>query len=165
MRKVESGFTLIELIVAFSIMAVLSVVGIASFVTYSRTQAVDNEVNQLVAALNKAKAKAQSQVNPCTGQRTLIGYRVQLSTVSNTHQLQAVCRQSGLPDNYVSEALYTLPASVVIDSSTSPTVYSYNVLSSGFNSGTIVIRGTWAGTNIRRTISVAQNGKISITRQ
>jgi len=58
----SKGFTLIELIVAFSIISIISVVGFASFVTYSRTQAIDNEANQLVSTLNLAKAKAQSQV-------------------------------------------------------------------------------------------------------
>src|SRR4030042_4548027 len=89
------GFTLIELIVVFSILSVLSAAGLASFVTYSRTQAVTNERNNLILILNVAKARAQSQIKPssCSTQ-TLRGYEVFINTANDTYILRAVCSPS-----------------------------------------------------------------------
>ena len=43
----RNGFTLIEMVVAFSILAVLSTIGIAAFVNYSRSQAMQQATNDL----------------------------------------------------------------------------------------------------------------------
>jgi prepilin-type N-terminal cleavage/methylation domain-containing protein len=60
----KEGFTLIELIVVFSIIALLSASGIAGFVTFSRSQTVTTTVqdvkNMLVAARSEAFAQVSS---------------------------------------------------------------------------------------------------------
>src|SRR3990167_1262351 len=65
--KNKKGFTLIELLVAFVVIAVLSTIGIASFVSYSRSQALTQATNDLATTLTVARSRAQAQVKPSTG--------------------------------------------------------------------------------------------------
>lgn len=146
------GFTLIELIVVFSILSVLSAVGLASFVTYSRTQAVTNERNNLILTLNVARARAQSQVKPSScGTQTLRGYEVFINTANNTYVLRAVCSPT-----VVVISTTTLADNVVFQSA-APSTYSFPVLTGGTTSGTIVI----SGYGINQTINVNSNGTIN----
>lgn len=147
-----AGFTLIEIIVVFSILSVLSAVGLASFVTYSRTQAVTNERNNLILTLNVAKARAQSQVKPsnCDTQ-TLNGYQVSINTINNTYSLIADCSTA---DAVIST---TRLSSNITFQSTSETTYSFPVLTGGVTGGTIVITGY----GIVQTINVNTNGTIN----
>src|SRR5579872_5583919 len=78
------GFTLIELIVVFSVMVILSSIGIASFVVYSHSQAVDTNMKEFKTMLFTARSNALSQLrdtgcfaNGFTGQGyQLAGYQV-----------------------------------------------------------------------------------------
>ncbi len=109
--KHERGFTLIELIIVFSVMVILSLVGIASFVSYSRSQQVDTAMKEFKTTLFTARSRALSQLrdttcfaNGFTGQGyELEGYQVvaccsfsslclsaQCNTNTNTYELQAV---------------------------------------------------------------------------
>jgi prepilin-type N-terminal cleavage/methylation domain-containing protein len=86
----NNGFTIIELIVVFSVIAVLSTVGIASFVSFSRAEELQTATNDYINTLNLAKARALSQVKPVGCQGALSGYRVDL--VSNQkYALFVVC--------------------------------------------------------------------------
>lgn len=87
----SSGFTLIELITAITIMALLSTVGIASFVNYSRSQQVFTATQNVVTALQLAKANASSQVKPVSCSDPLSGYQVSIDANGNTYSLEAVC--------------------------------------------------------------------------
>ena len=146
------GFTLIELIVVFSILSILSAMGLASFATYSRIQAVTNERNNLILTLNTAKARAQSQVKPssCSTQ-TLNGYQVFINTTNNTYTLRAICSTS------IVDISTTRLASNVTFQSASPTTYFFPVLTGGVTGGTIVITGY----SIVQTINVNTNGTIN----
>ena len=62
----EKGFTLLELIVVFSIIAILSTIGLASFVNYSKAQILQGSANDIISTLNTAKSKAASQIKPNT---------------------------------------------------------------------------------------------------
>ena len=107
----QAGFTLIELIVVFSIITLLSAIGIASFVTYSRSQNVDTSMKDFKSMLFTARSRALSQLrdsacfsNGFTGQGyELEGYQVvaccsfgalclnqQCNNSSNNYELQAV---------------------------------------------------------------------------
>ena len=63
-KHVEKGFTLIELMVVFSILAVLSTIGVAAFVSFSRTQTLNAAASDIKSMLNLAKSRAYSQVKP-----------------------------------------------------------------------------------------------------
>lgn len=81
----NTGFTTIELLIVFSIIAILSMVGIAAFVNYSRTQALNTATSELVTLLNTARSRAQSQVKPsvCSTQE-LNGYEVRLCGIDSS---------------------------------------------------------------------------------
>ncbi len=79
----SAGFTFIELIVVFSVIAILSSVGIASFVSYSRTQQLNSSSSELVTLINLAKSRSASQIKPnnigiCSNNATLEGYEVRI---------------------------------------------------------------------------------------
>ena len=58
------GFTLIELLVTFSLISIISGVGFASFVTYSRRQAVIQQAYDLKQAIDLARFNALASVKP-----------------------------------------------------------------------------------------------------
>lgn len=90
--KKALGFTLIELSVVISILSILTTLGIASFVNYSRSQALQTAVSDLTTSLNLAKSRALSQVKPeqCSAQ-SLDGYKIVVSSNSGSYDLDAVC--------------------------------------------------------------------------
>lgn len=89
--KVQSGFTIIELLFVFAVISVFSTLGIASFVSYSRAQALTAALNDVMTALETAKSRASSQVVPASCQfNHLQGYNVTIVN-SNTFELHAVC--------------------------------------------------------------------------
>jgi prepilin-type N-terminal cleavage/methylation domain-containing protein len=153
--KNSAGFTLIELVVVFSIMAVLGTVGIASFVSYSRSQSLQQATNDLLTTLNTAKADAVSQIKPADCQnKTLNGYQVVLLNTTS-YQLQAICNGS----------LETTPPSPtplptgVSFSSITPMTIRFDVLTGGVTGyGQITIIGA-SGTS-PKTITVTAGGVI-----
>jgi prepilin-type N-terminal cleavage/methylation domain-containing protein len=58
----KKGFTLIELIVVFTVLAILSTIGTISLVSYSRAQTLNQATNDLVQTLDTAKSLSGSQL-------------------------------------------------------------------------------------------------------
>ncbi len=148
-----AGFTLIELIVVISVTAVLSIIGIAAFVTYSRTQALTTSVLDIVTMLQVAKSRAQSQVKPDAAP-CLDGYRVAILSSNKTYQMFAVC----LPNDYpVAGYTKKLPSNICFDASaTTTTSILFRVLTGGVGGGgDIQINGYGSGFKI--TVNSAGN--------
>ncbi len=103
--SLSSGFTFLELIIVFTVISILSTIGIASFVNYSRAQSLQTAGASLASTLNLAKSSASSQVKPnqCSNE-ALSGYRVDILS-DTTYSLSAVClgtyliQTITLPDN------------------------------------------------------------------
>jgi prepilin-type N-terminal cleavage/methylation domain-containing protein len=88
-----NGFTLLELIIVFSVIAMVSTVGIAAFVNYSRTQALQTSYLDLLNTLNVAKSYSISQIKPSScGINLLQGYRVAIDTFNNKYSLYTECQ-------------------------------------------------------------------------
>lgn len=87
-----NGFTIIELVVAFSVIIVLSLAGIAASVSYSRAQSLTTAVQELKSVLNQAKSYAQSQYKPdeCEDY-ALEGYKVTINESSDEYALFPIC--------------------------------------------------------------------------
>lgn len=103
----KNGFTLIEFLVVFSVLAILSTLGIVALVNYSRIQALNAAASDVVAMLQTAKSRAQSQVKPtsgvCSGPSApaLTGYKVVVcpnscpaDTTQYIYRLDAICGSS-----------------------------------------------------------------------
>ncbi len=100
--SVNKGFTLIELLITLSIMAVLSAIGSAAYVSYSHIQVVNNAILEVETALHTAKANAQNQVKPlrnsdgsptnCDGAHALDYWSVYITTSpTSQYQLRVFC--------------------------------------------------------------------------
>ncbi|MDE2025017.1 MAG: prepilin-type N-terminal cleavage/methylation domain-containing protein [Patescibacteria group bacterium] len=63
----QKGFTLVELVIVFSIIALLSITGLASFSAFSQRQQLSNSVSDLRTIFNVARTRTLSQVNGTTG--------------------------------------------------------------------------------------------------
>ncbi len=99
----SSGFTIIELLVVFTVMAILGGIGVASFVSYSRSQQVNQTANNLKLLINEAKfnslsvvktAKSEDGSSATCGGEVLLGYTV--SVIGNSAlQLSQECESIG----------------------------------------------------------------------
>lgn len=150
--KLNQGFTLIELIVVFSVIVILSTVGIAAFVNYSHTQALNTAVLDSVSMLNVAKSRAMSQVKPgesCLTQ-SLDGYQVTISAPQE-YSLYAICG-----GNTVLIERKNLPANISFRSGTQESFLFHILTGSVESEGTITIDGYGR----TKTITVFSNGRI-----
>ena len=89
-----NGYTLIELLVAMSIMAILFTLGYASFRDYSRRQVLTSYVQKVKGDLSLAREKAISGQKPdgveCDSPEILSGYNFRV--ISNeSYVIEAVC--------------------------------------------------------------------------
>ncbi len=134
--KQKKGFTLIELIVVFSVIAILSTIGVASFVSYSRAQTLQQATNDFVNVLNTAKARSVSQIKPsqCNSASTLDGYVVIVNIAGNSYTLNVICSGTTTP---LSQP-FTLPANVSFNSATGiPPTTTTSILFSVLTGGVI----------------------------
>ncbi len=165
----ESGFTIIELIVVFSIIAILSVIGVAAFVNYSRIQTLESAASDLSSTLLVAKSRAISQVKPssqipqCNDTAILNGYRVilcspssfdVLCTANNSYVLAVRCSKA----DYKMKSS-ALPKNVIFSPSPTSSSFYFPVISSGVQgAGTISL--TLTTDNNLKTITVDPIGGI-----
>ena len=96
MRKKSSGFTLVELLVVISIICILSVVGIASYINFSRSQTVTQAARKIVQDMRLAQSLANNNQKPepnvCfNGCKTLDGYTFSLDHDTGKYDIFAYC--------------------------------------------------------------------------
>ncbi len=60
----KNGFTLIEILVSMSILAIVTAVGIPTLRNFSETQLLNNELDKLASTLRQAQSYAQANVQP-----------------------------------------------------------------------------------------------------
>lgn len=115
--KSQQGFTLLELLIVFSIMVILSAVGIASFVSYSHSQSVDTSMKEFKAILFNARSRAQSQLRDSTcfssgftgSGYVLQGYRVVVCCPSGSSSCVGSNTCVDPKANYELDAVYSYP--------------------------------------------------------
>ncbi|MBI2195692.1 MAG: prepilin-type N-terminal cleavage/methylation domain-containing protein [Candidatus Levybacteria bacterium] len=152
--KREWGFTFIEISVVISILSILTTLGIAAFVNYSRNQSLQTAALDLVTTLNLAKSRSFSQAKPpeCASE-TLEGYRVSILASSDGYELHAICT-----GNLYQVKKVTFPQNITVSSNgTTSRSFFFPVISGGVTgSGSVIL----VGYGNSRTISVDSVGTV-----
>jgi prepilin-type N-terminal cleavage/methylation domain-containing protein len=90
--KFNSGFTLVEILIAVAVLGVLASSTVVIFTSFSQRQSVNIAFDNVKNALNEAKSNASSNVvKNCAD--SLDGY--QISFTARAYTLQEVCRAPG----------------------------------------------------------------------
>lgn len=153
-RKSGAGYTLIEILVGITIIALLFIFGYASFRDFSRRQAINSAVRTIRGDLRLAQEQALSGNKPVGCSSILDGYNFRAGGTSYT--IEASC-SGGLP---IVVKSVTLPTDISM-TPPSPNPILFKVLGQGTNislTATVVL--TQAGTNNTQTITITSGGEI-----
>lgn len=146
----QHGFTLIEIMVVFAIMGILSVISIAGFTVFNETQTLQTASSDVVSLLNLAKSRALSQVTASCPD-TLRGYEVKFSLPS-TYELWVKCDVSPI---FIESK--KLPKNIEFTSGTT-SLFFFPVITGGGTVGQIILEGYGRS----KTIDVDEVGNIKI---
>lgn len=167
----QCGFTLLELIIVFSILAILSTIGIASFVSYTKSQSLKNSTLDIKTLLLQARSQSFSQTNLCPNGNTFQGYVVNICcppgggacsnpppfcTSGNDYEIDILCSSSY---SLVANTGKNFPSGVSVDNSlTTNRSFHFIPITGGITQGgTIVLDGN---NNATQTITVSSIGVI-----
>lgn len=167
----QNGFSLIELMVVFSLIAIVSGIGLTSFVSYSRKQTLSQAAYDLKLAIEVAKFNALSNVkksSSCSVGDSLVGYKVVLCAKSpsvtclgqNTeayYEMDAVC--SSGDNSLISSKKLPQNLSVVIDD-TDCTEIKFDAMSNTITGAPCLIK--LQGYGATQTLSVDSGGNVAI---
>ena len=95
----DTGFTLIELLVVITLVAVLSSLGLASYIDFNRSQIVTQAASKIVSDLRLAQSLAANSQKPDGDCGTLQGYLLEIS--GNSYTLNVNCANPAYDKNPV----------------------------------------------------------------
>jgi len=163
----KDGFTLIELVVAFSIMAVLSTIGVVSFVNYSRTQTLQQAVNDLATALGTAKSMSVAQITTpnvgggdlkCFSGQSFGGYGITTTTGTNPNSYTLYIKCSGV--EVPASTSTPLPKNISFGSSTTTDVFFPILIGGVVGNGGIVLNNSFGLPS--KTVNIDSGGNIRV---
>lgn len=156
--KSSLGFTIIELLVVFSIAVILSGSGYVALTSYSQKQALDQAVQDAKAAIDQAKFNAVSKTKPVTGcaSKVLTAYQFLICTdlAECSYRVEALC-----DTQTTTVVTKKLPANISISQSTTCTGIEYNTLTGFVGTGCKI---DFSGYGSVKTITVDNAGNASI---
>lgn len=105
--RLSSGFTLIEMLLVFTIIGTLTAAGLSAFFSYSSSQTFNTAVSDVSHTLNQLKSRAIAYVKPSQcGAATLEGYEFWYPTSGTYYRVSVRCggtyhvlSQTNLPTN------------------------------------------------------------------
>lgn len=158
--KSGTGYTLIEILVSITIIALLFIFGYASFREFSRRQAINSAVRVVRGDLRLAQQQALAGNKPadpkCNAPNLLDGYYFRAASTSYT--IEAAC--SGVSGGPVTTKSVSLSSDISM-TAPSPNPILFKVLGQGTNiSSTATVVLTQAGTNNTQTITITSGGEI-----
>ena len=146
------GFTLIELVVVFALIGVLTSIGVTSYTVYNSTQTIQIATGDVLNLLSTAKSRALSQVKPpqCAG-KTLSGYQITITAPGSSYAMTVQCGGN----SYLIESRQLPPNITFVGGSTASIIFG---VSSGTSANPAIINMTGYGKT--KTISVQTTGNI-----
>lgn len=160
MRK-SSGYTLIEILIALTVIAILFSAGFVGYRDFSRRQALQGAVKIVQGDLRKAQQNALSGIKPtdakCNSPQRLNGYNFFISSPT-TYEIQADCTGGVVT---ISSAI-TLPTGINLSIPT-PNPILFRVLGLGTNialNSNAAITFTQDNTNNTATLTIGSGGEI-----
>ncbi len=146
------AFTLIELILVFALIGVLTSLGIASYAAYNGTQSVQSAASDMQNILRTAQSRSISQVKPAScGTNALTGYQVDITVNTQAYTLSAMCGTKQVIANKL------LPAQVTF--ATGSTASIFFAIGSGTVANTATI--TVSGFGKTKAVTISKTGSIS----
>lgn len=154
--KINSGFTLLELLVVIALIGILTTISASALSRFNRSQSIEIANDNLQTSLSEAKSNALSHVIVNCTDGELLGYRIVFisSTPLSYTSLQEVCRR-GAVDSSVEVKRTNLPSGITFSGS-NPSI-TFKVLSGGADSASSV---TITNGTIQKTIEVTTAGVI-----
>ena len=161
-RCASKGYTLIEILVALTIVGLLFGFGFVSFRDFARRQTISGAADSLRGDIRLTQSDAISGVKPddinCNSPYVLLAYNFNIIS-SSEYRIDAVC--SGPSANVVVKDV-VIPSDISI-STPSPNPIQFKVLGQGTNiaSGSnATINFTQTGTTNTAIVSVSSGGEI-----
>lgn len=156
----KRGFTLVELLIAITIIVLLFTIGTAAYRSYSRRQVLVETVSTLKADLQLAEQKAASGVRPtgCTNSVVLRGYIVRFTSTGYTVYADCV-DPAGWNSTDPEVGQYNFPATVAKTAGSSE--ITFKVLGQGTTSSTDdTVTLNQEVTNQTAVITITKGGSI-----
>ena len=159
----NKGFTLIEILLAMSIVLLIASGSFIGFKSFNQQQALSSTWDSLRNSFNEARSSAASQVirtSVCSGVgQTLIGHQISFPN-DRSYELREVCQLGTNPPTENLIKTVPLPPGVTFNPVPNPTFIRFVVLTGGISGGlnrTVTITNTQGNT---RSVTVNTVGVI-----
>lgn len=154
----KKGYTLIEILVALTIVGLIFGIGYVNFRDFSRRQALTGTARSVMGDLRLAQEQALAGKKPtlaaCNSPNLLNGYDFRV-TGSSSYQLEANCSGGSVVTKSV-----TLPPGIT-SSTPSPNPITFKILGQGTNlTAEATITLTQTGSSNTRIVTVSPGGEI-----
>lgn len=150
--KFSKGFTLIEMLVVFTLVGLLTASGLSAFLSYNKKQTFQTTVADISHTLNVLKSKALSNAKPSEcGLAALEGYELSYTTGGTSYSTQVRCGGESYPISTVA-----LPNKITFGAGTT----TFFQASTGTTAQPVTI--TLTGNDQTATIQVETTGVISV---
>ncbi len=164
LAKINSGFTLIEILISITIIAILTAVSIPNLRRFNQGEALDTATSDLTRVLRLSQSSAMTGIKCSSSQSK--NWSVSLNPTTKTYQLTAACEGTPTEETNLTD---TLPQDITVSTPSCATLSKIVFTSNSvafFCDGVSLATQTMSITLTNRfsqikTISVSTGGSIS----
>lgn len=152
----QYGFTLIEILVTISLLALVTVIGLPNLRKFNIDQGSENSISDFVQVIRKAQSNSQSKIK-CPDSRTSVSWSITIP--SNTqYRLNVTCLNSDNTTTQVLVNTYPLLSGLTFDSSDNKTINSNVVFNNLDNTVCLLPQGVTVCDNYPLSLRLKKNG-------